>query len=402
MKPPPMLSLSMIVRNEALRLERCLTSVAGFVDEMVLLDTGSTDDTVAIAKRCGAVVHSMPWPGDFAPARNEALRRVGGDWVLVLDADEQLLESAHAPLREWMRQPDVLLVNLLRFERGARQSPYSSVSRLFRRHPALHWSRAYHSQIDDSVLALIQQEPGWRIVDCAEPALVHDGYTPELLATGDKAHRLRRAMEQELARDPHDPYACAKLGSLEVSEGHRDRGIALLQRGLQHCPATAVPERYELLLHLGLALAPRHPQQAAGLYRQALDLGLPARVSLGARLNLAALLCDSGQLVEAAALCRGAIQAAPEVGLAWYNLGLIERRQGQLPGAITAYRQALGLDPGHAEAHQNLAVALLMSGDIVGARAGFRQAIGLLQQQGRTAEAEDLRRRAASLVKLED
>jgi len=73
------LSLSMIVRNEAERLERCLASVADFVDEMVLLDTGSSDATVAIAERCGATVHHVPWPGDFAPARNAALDLVRGD-----------------------------------------------------------------------------------------------------------------------------------------------------------------------------------------------------------------------------------------------------------------------------------------------------------------------------------
>ena len=80
----PKLSLSMIVRDEAERIDAALASVAGFVDEMVVLDTGSSDDTVAIAERCGAVVASMPWPGDFAPARNRALELVRGDWVLLL------------------------------------------------------------------------------------------------------------------------------------------------------------------------------------------------------------------------------------------------------------------------------------------------------------------------------
>ncbi len=250
-------SLSMIVRNEAERLGRCLASVAGFVDEMVVLDTGSSDATVAIAEGCGAVVHHLPWPGDFAPARNEALRHVRGDWVLVLDADEQLRPEAREPLRQLLAKPDLLLVNLLRFERGARQSPYSSVSRLFRRHPAIRWSRPYHAMVDDSVLELLGREPHWRIADCDEPALVHDGYRPELLAAGDKAVRLRRAMESELERRPGDPYACAKLGSLEVSEGRCQRGIALLEQGLAHCPASAVAERYELLLHLAIARTPR-------------------------------------------------------------------------------------------------------------------------------------------------
>ena len=120
-----MLSLSMIVRNEAERLERCLASVAGFVDEMVLLDTGSSDATIAIAESCGAVVHQLPWPGDFAPARNAALQHVRGDWVRVLDADAVLLTEAGGRLRQMRGQRVLLLINLLPPERGAPQPPYS-------------------------------------------------------------------------------------------------------------------------------------------------------------------------------------------------------------------------------------------------------------------------------------
>jgi tetratricopeptide (TPR) repeat protein len=401
----------MIVRNEAERLERCLGSVAGFVDEMVLLDTGSSDATVAVAERCGAVVQRLAWPGDFAPARNAALELVRGDWVLVLDADEQLRPQAREPLRRLMAEPDLLLVNLLRFERGAHQSPYSSVSRLFRRHAAISWSGRYHALVDDSVLALIQREPHWRIADCPEPALVHDGYRPELLASGHKARRLRQAMERDLAQRPGDPYACAKLGSLEVSEGRRERGIALLERGLAHCPATAVAERYELLLHLAIARTPDEPQRAIALYRQALALPLTPRISLGARLNLAGLLADlagaagdspGGQLGEAARLAQEATAAAPELGLAWARLAQVERRRGDLAAAIQAYQRGISLDPDQPEWHQNLAAAQLLAGDLQGARRGFRQAIQLWRHQGQAATAEDLRRRLGPLVKLDD
>jgi tetratricopeptide (TPR) repeat protein len=395
-----MLSLSMVVRNEAERIEACLASVAGFVDEMVLVDTGSSDATVAIAERCGAVVHQLEWPGDFAPARNHALSLVQGDWVLVLDADEQLTPEAREPLRALMAEPDLLLVNLLRRELGARQSPYSSVSRLFRRHAAICWSRPYHSMVDDSVTALLEQEPHWRLADCPVVALLHDGYRPELLASSDKAQRLREAMEAELERRPGDPYACAKLGGLELSEGHRERAISLLEQGLaQVAPGT--PEHYELLLHLAMALTDPEPARATALYRQAIALPLDKRLTAAARLNLAALLLGQGELAEAAALTQAVTAAAPELALGWFNRGLIARQQGQLVKAISAYRQALALDPDHAEAHQNLAVALLLSGDIAGARGSFRQAVSLLAQQGRSGEAETLRQRASGLVKLD-
>ncbi|MFN5698342.1 MAG: glycosyltransferase, partial [Cyanobacteriota bacterium] len=261
-----MLSLSMIVRDEEERLERCLRSVAGFVDEMVVVDTGSSDGTVAIAEACGAVVHHLPWPGDFAPARNRALEWVRGDWVLVLDADEWLSPEAREPLQELMADPDALLITLLREERGSRQSPYSSVSRLFRRHPAIRWSRPYHAMVDDSVQELLQREPGWRLLQCGVPALIHDGYRPELLAASTKAARLRAAMEAELRRHPGDPYASAKLGGLELSEGRREKAIALLEQGLRQCAASRQPERYELLLHLAMARSSGDTNLAASLY----------------------------------------------------------------------------------------------------------------------------------------
>ncbi|KEF40905.1 MAG: glycosyl transferase [Cyanobium sp. CACIAM 14] len=396
-----MLSLSMIVRNEAERLERCLRSVTGFVDEIVVVDTGSDDDTPEIAAACGAAVHHLDWPGEFAPARNHALELVTGDWVLVLDADEWLRPEARAPLRALMEQPQLLLINLLRQERGASQSPFSSVSRLFRRHPAIRWSRRYHAMVDDSVAALLEREPHWQVAACGEPALVHEGYRPEMLAAGDKAERLRLAMEAELAERPGDPYVCAKLGALEVSQGNRPRGIALLEQGLAQADAAGDPERYELLLHLAMARAPEDPASAAALYRQALALPLDGRLSVAARLNLAALLLRQEALEEAASLTTAVTGLCPELPLAWYNLGLIERQRGRMVEAIAAYRQALQLAPDHADAQRNLAAALLLGGDIPGARAGFRRAIALLEDQGQAEQARELTLRAGALVRLE-
>ena len=399
-----MLSLSMIVRDEATRIEACLQSVQDFVDEMVVVDTGSTDETVAMAQACGARVEHLEWPGDFAPARNAALEHVKGDWVLVLDADEQLRTEAIPKLKALMAQPDVLVINLLRHELGAAMAPYSNVSRLFRRHPRIQWSKPYHSMIDESVAALMRDEPQWRIANCAEPALLHDGYRPELLSGTDKAERLRQSMERWLEEQPGDPYACAKLGALEVSEGNRDRGIKLLRHGLETLPSGEefIAERYELLLNLGIALAADDREAAMGCYREALALPLETRLSLGARLNLAALLMQQNQLEEAIQLTTTACQRAPEVALAWYNLGLMERRRGDLLAAINAYERSIGLDPSHAESHQNLAVARLMGGDIDGARSGFRKAIAVLQAQQRQDEAAALKAQISGLVKLDE
>jgi tetratricopeptide (TPR) repeat protein len=396
-----MLSLSMIVRDEARRLEAALASVADFVDEMVVVDTGSLDDTAAIARRLGARVHQLDWPGDFAPARNHALNLVRGDWVLVLDADERLRPEAREPLRRLMAEPEALVITLLRRELGSAQAPYSSVSRLFRRHPALRWSRPYHSMIDDSAMALLEREPRWRILHCPEPALLHDGYRAAQLADGAKAARLRSAMEAELKQRPGDAYAIGKLAGLEQHEGRAQRAMALLNQGLRHCPAQSHAERFELLFQLAGLRAGSEPEEAARLYAEALALPLDARVRGAARLNLALLRQGQGRLEEARNEVRAVLEAAPELDSAWIALGLIERRRGDLAAAIAAYREAIRLEPTQSEAHQNLAAALLLSGDIIGARQGFRTAIHLLKHQGRQEQAERLAQQAGQLVMLE-
>jgi hypothetical protein len=100
----PTLSLCMIVKNEQANLVRCLSSVKDVVDEMIVVDTGSTDRTKEIAAALGARVFDAPWNDDFAEARNISLSKATGDWILVLDADETLSTRDHERLRPLIRK----------------------------------------------------------------------------------------------------------------------------------------------------------------------------------------------------------------------------------------------------------------------------------------------------------
>jgi tetratricopeptide (TPR) repeat protein len=100
------LSLAMIVKDEAHDLAGCLGSVKGLVDEMVVIDTGSTDGTADIARGLGAKVESHAWTGDFAEARNASLSHCTGDWILVLDADEMLDPREHDAIRDAIQAAD--------------------------------------------------------------------------------------------------------------------------------------------------------------------------------------------------------------------------------------------------------------------------------------------------------
>lgn len=101
------LSLAMIVKNEEANLARCLQSVEGLVNEMVVLDTGSTDGTVDLALSLGARVEHFPWVNDFSKARNAAISLCRGDWILVLDADETIDAMDHGKIHAAMTHKEM-------------------------------------------------------------------------------------------------------------------------------------------------------------------------------------------------------------------------------------------------------------------------------------------------------
>jgi len=388
----------MIVKNEAQTLPRCLESVRGVVDEMIVLDTGSQDRTVEVAQALGARVYHFPWGNDFAAARNESLKYAQGEWILVLDADETLAPAIVPQLHQAMQSKSHLLINLLRQEVGAAQSPYSLVSRLFRNHPQIAFSRPYHAMVDESVAGIRRHQPQWQIGYLSDVAILHEGYQAQAIALSDKINRARTTMEGYLAAHPEDPYVCSKLGALYVQTGDarhcrdsesRRQGIALLERGLEAGPSEA-SIRYELHYHLGIAYRQRDPSRAEAHYRAALEQPIPACLKLGALNNLGNLLLAGGSLQAAKETYQRVIDIDPTLAVGHYNLGMALKALGSFRAAIAAYQQAIQLKPDYAEAYQNLGVTLLKIGQIPESLAAMRRAIALHEQHN-PAEAEHLR-----------
>ena len=105
---PPRLSVCLIAKNEERFLDGCLESIRGLADQIILVDTGSTDRTVEIARAHGAEVHFRAWDNDFSAARNAALLHARGDWILVLDADEEVSKAHHSNLRALLTQANTI------------------------------------------------------------------------------------------------------------------------------------------------------------------------------------------------------------------------------------------------------------------------------------------------------
>lgn len=391
----------MIVKNEAKALPRCLNSVKDQVDEIVILDTGSTDETVTIAQSYNAQVQHFVWCNDFSAARNESLKYASGDWVLVLDADERLAAGIMPVMRQAMQQENALVVNLVRQEVGAIQSPYSLVSRLFRNHASLRFSRPYHALIDDSVTELLHREPHWQILDLPHIAILHDGYAPGAIASREKLQTAKAAMEEFWLAHPDDPYVCSKLGALYIQMGDFSQGLEILRRGLRSIAqsqspvvspqSSFAPILYELHYHLGVAHSRlTQPGLAEQYYRAAIQQPILDRLKLGAYNNLGSLLQLRGDLLAAKKIYETCLAIDPQFAIGHYNLGMALKALGQLPEAVAHYQQAIALDPDYAEAHQNLGVALLKLGQVTESMQAFRQAIDRHQERN-PLEAERLR-----------
>lgn len=384
------LSLCIIVKNEELALPKCLNSVRNVVDEMVVLDTGSTDRTLEIAREFGAKVYQFEWCNDFSSARNQSLKYATGEWILVLDADEMLVPEIVLTLKQAIKCDRYLLINLLRQEVGAAQSPYSLVSRLFRNHPDICFSRPYHALVDDSVARILSQETQWHVGYLPEVAILHVGYQKNAIASRDKFSNAAKTMEGFLACHPHDPYVCSKLGALYVQTGKIEQGIQLLERGLageQGSPQIL----YELHYHLGIAYTRlQQLHQVIAHYQAAIKLAVYPMLKLGAYNNLANLRLAAGDLVEAKTTYEMVLQIDPSLAVGHYNLGMTLKAMGQFQEAIAAYQQAIRLNSNYAEAYQNLGVVLLKGGNVPESLAAFRQAIALHESQN-SSEAERLR-----------
>ena len=192
------ISACWITRNEAENIEASMASVAKSVDEIVVLDTGSADDTCRIVQAFpGARLFHGEWRDDFAAARNEALSHATGDWVVFLDADERFSEETQENLRpviERCEDHDALAVKILNLDIDGAETKcldHTYVVRAFRRMPEIRYVGRIHEQIERR-----GEELRLGFVPEKTLVLLHTGYTAS--RTEKKAERNLRLLLREL------------------------------------------------------------------------------------------------------------------------------------------------------------------------------------------------------------
>ena len=226
---PAGLSLCMIVKNEERFLAECLASVRDVVDEINVVDTGSTDRTVEIARSFGANVIVREWRNDFAWARNEALAMATRRWTLVLDADEEIAPDSLALLRAVRETPAgvtgiyVQIQNQVDDISGGASTMTHMLPRLFPTTARIRYRNVIHESVvlDDDT----------HVTAVVSPIVVrHKGYTAEMLGARAKGERNQPLLEQALREAADDAFSWFNFGLAAISAGDHETGIEALER----------------------------------------------------------------------------------------------------------------------------------------------------------------------------
>jgi glycosyltransferase involved in cell wall biosynthesis len=170
--PGGLLGASLIVRNEAAHLAACLESIRAVVDDIVVVDTGSTDESVAIAANHGARVFSFPWIDDFAAARNASLDCCTTDWILYIDADERLAPVSRGEVEALLSGAREVAFRLL-LRPLAGSTPYREY-RLWRNDPRIRFRSAIHEKVVPAIHAVSAMDR--RPIGTCDLLLNHVGY----------------------------------------------------------------------------------------------------------------------------------------------------------------------------------------------------------------------------------
>lgn len=362
------ITLCMITRNEEDKIAACLRPFAEIVDEILIVDCGSTDRTREIAIRHGARVIEHIWTDSFADARNQWFLHASGEWIFWLDADESLDPTNLQGLRKLLDELPADNIAFLMRQRSlpSRASMSDTVVdqiRLFRRQPGIAWRYRVHEQIQPSL-----KENGAQIA-VTDITITHTGYQ-SIEAQEPRLRRNMRLLEISLGELPDDPFVHFNIGMTSLPLFQQERARVHLLR----CIELASP-RMSFVAKAYLLLCQIHRsrgelEQAQQMNQQARQV-FPSDPELGFEAGLIHLALHEFEVARA---CFESVIAAPlrprysglAVGirghLSHYFLGQIAFEQNRLHDAEKLWRKAVRHNPGYGPAWWGLAELYRMQG----------------------------------------
>lgn len=355
-----LLSAAIIVRDEAEFLDACLTSLDGLVDEIVVVDTGSSDDSVEVARRHGAVLGHEPWQGDFATPRNRSLDLATGEWILYIDADERVSAGDHRAVRERLAAATDHVSFRVRFVPRVNWTPYREF-RLWRHRPDIRFVGAIHETMLPAIEA-VQRTEGLLVDDLDEQlpgalTIEHFGYE------GDQRHKHARnepMLREALAANPERVFLYDHLARIYEDLTEDEQARTTWRKGMAVARARGSDHPDDRLLWINLlvhAVARDDPDgDVAALFdeAQAKYPGNPAVEFAAASHEFATgSPAAAAQRLERllafdldAIVATGSAYDARIFGeWAWHSLGLCRFALGDFAGAAQAFREAEAANP---------------------------------------------------------
>lgn len=339
----------MIVKDEEELLPHCLASVQGAVDEIIVVDTGSSDRSAEIAQQYGALVVRFEWCEDFAAARNVGLERASGDWILFLDADEALDRAAREQIRSWTSVSgcDGLFLNIHNYTGTGQQGvTVNPVLRLFRNAPEHRFEGRIHEQIA-AAICRGNPEAAFHVTDMI---IHHYGYQTAIVERKDKVNRNVRLLQQAVEEEPDQPFHHYNLGVEYLRVGEAERALETF--GVARMGIDPAVTSYAHLLFKYEVRCLQHLnrwQEALDRIDAALEL-FPEYTDLMHHRGVCAEALGDSDRAEYS--LREAVRMGPpppiyhtEEGIGtyqtWYTLGRLLEGRSDLEGAVDAYIEAV-------------------------------------------------------------
>ena len=377
------ISLCMIVKNEQDWVAGAVESVRSIVDEVIIVDTGSTDSTPDRLQSIGAKTINLQWQNSFAHARNVSLAEAQESWILVLDADERIAARDLPYIKDAVRQGTCDGFHLVQrnyvfgnqmfgwtantgeYEESAGYSGYvdNPLIRLFRNSPDIRFHGAVHEIVDP------RQLPG-RLSFSSTPAVMH--HYGKVRGEERVAAKQRFYLALGLKKIEEEP---------ENAKAYFDLGIQYQELG-RHAEACACFDQAFEMTRMPVSLLYRalsekqlnQYENAAVLLNRALRLGLD---TVHVHVELGNVHLALGELKQAKLEYEKCLEIEPKNPIALFNLGLVLRKSGDFTAATEAYERALKIDPRFREPVMELAVLYLKAsrpGDALQALAHAPQA----------------------------
>lgn len=228
------ISACVITKNEEENIKTCLESVKEVANEIIVVDTGSEDKTVEISKSFGAKVYQYEWDNNFANARNYALSKANGDWIIFLDADEYFTAKSIKVLKDVIRKAiegkfEFIFVLLMNYDK-IKKSYVNSVPviRIFRNHPDIRYIGAIHERITH----MNAKDNRMDAVDSVK--ILHTGYPSDKKLLNKKASRNLELLLNEIKKQPNDSNLCYYISESYAMGGDFHKALEYALKAIEY------------------------------------------------------------------------------------------------------------------------------------------------------------------------